>query len=345
VGREEKEKKEEVEAKKKADDGDYSLSYRDSSSRYRGVHWETRANKWTAKRMVQRKNVHIGFFAIEEDAARAYQDYIKHGTLLARKVLCSAFRGVSWNRENKAWRAQLRKNGKNTFLGNFQTQQEAALAYNAAVTRLGCPASWLNDVSHAVSAGGSDQNNTEADAAAVKDTDAAAGKDAVLAAVHAKAPCRQSIGVRASRASTAPTAAAIAAVGGPSAQHLTPYELQHEAKIARNKVRTSALEVARLAQKARLPPEHPHSLPPTPPPVPAAAGTSTSKSADADAFNIEAAEGKDGEARNMMSAMDSGAATLEEAAMEARIEALEAKAALAEARAVLAEKRYFLCAR
>jgi hypothetical protein len=95
--------------------------------------------------------------------------------------------------------------------------------------------------------------------------------------------------------------------------------------------------------------------------MPDAARTSSSKSAHADAFKIGATDGEDSGEGAMTPAARPGAAALEEAAMEARIEALEAKgqaaiavataqasvklaeadakAALVEARAALAEKR------
>jgi hypothetical protein len=321
---------------------------RDLSSRFKGVSRDKRSNKWKAQSQGrdQGKKVHIGSYDNEEDAARAYQDYVEHGTLPARKVPTSAFRGVSWQKSQKAWRAEIRKSGQYAHLGCFQTQQEAALAYNAAVTRLGCPASWLNDVPNAKSADG-DKNN---------DKDAPPGKKAAVT-VYAKPPRRR----LPTRASNAPPPAA---VEGRAAQHLTPYELQGEANITHNKARMVAPGVAMLARKAGLPPEHSPSPPPRPHTAPAAAMTSTSESAHADAFNIGAPSGEDSGEEVLTPAASPGVAALEEAAIEARIEALkakgqaaiaqasvtaavasvklaeaDAKAALAEARAALAERR------
>jgi len=94
------------------------------SSRFKGVTWDRRKNKWTARGKAQRKDVHIGYYDKEEDAARAHRDYVEHGTLPARKVVTSAFRGVSWRKSGKVWRAEFRKSGQHTHLGMFQTQQE-----------------------------------------------------------------------------------------------------------------------------------------------------------------------------------------------------------------------------
>jgi len=328
---EEEEKEEEVEV--------IGQGHRDLSSRLKGVSWDKRNNKWVASGRDQGKKVHIGYYDNEEDAARACQDYVEHGTLPARKAPTSAFRGVSWQKSKKSWRTEIKERGQSTHLGYFQTQQEAALAYNAAVTRLGYPASWLNDISHTRSADGDEHN----------DKDVPAGKKAVVT-VYAKPPRRRPP----ADTSNAPPPVA---VEGRAAQHLTPYELQGKANLTHNIARMVAPGAAGLAQNAGLPPEHSPSPRPRPHPMPAAAMTSTSESAHAEAFNIGAPSGEDSREEALTPAASPGVATLEEAAMEARIEALEAKgqaaiaqasvkfveadakAALAEARAALAEKR------
>lgn len=42
------------------------------SSRFKGVSYRPAQNKWTAQIMFQRKLIYLGFYANEEDAARAY---------------------------------------------------------------------------------------------------------------------------------------------------------------------------------------------------------------------------------------------------------------------------------
>lgn len=42
------------------------------SSRFKGVCWDKSRGKWKARIMLNYKNVHIGRFLVEEDAARAH---------------------------------------------------------------------------------------------------------------------------------------------------------------------------------------------------------------------------------------------------------------------------------
>lgn len=41
-------------------------------------------------------------------------------------------KGVYWHRQNRKWIANIRRNGKQTYLGSFATRDEAAAAYAAA---------------------------------------------------------------------------------------------------------------------------------------------------------------------------------------------------------------------
>ncbi|KXZ44968.1 hypothetical protein GPECTOR_60g746 [Gonium pectorale] len=47
----------------------------------------------------------------------------------------SSYRGVSWNKNRSKWETQLRELGKNLYFGRFDTQLEAALAYDAAARK------------------------------------------------------------------------------------------------------------------------------------------------------------------------------------------------------------------
>ncbi len=49
----------------------------DNKSGYKGVHWNTQANKWCAKINVYKKQVHLGFFDDRELAHAAYSEATK----------------------------------------------------------------------------------------------------------------------------------------------------------------------------------------------------------------------------------------------------------------------------
>ena len=48
----------------------------------------------------------------------------------------SGFKGVSWNKKDKRWRACISKDKKHFCVGSFSTPQEAAKAYDKAATKM-----------------------------------------------------------------------------------------------------------------------------------------------------------------------------------------------------------------
>lgn len=51
------------------------LSRRGSSSRYRGVSWDTRSSRWEARGKLNYKSHRLGYFKTEEEAARAVAEW------------------------------------------------------------------------------------------------------------------------------------------------------------------------------------------------------------------------------------------------------------------------------
>lgn len=47
----------------------------------------------------------------------------------------SQFKGVSWNKEAGKWQAQIRSDGKDTHLGRYSEEEDAARAYDEAAKR------------------------------------------------------------------------------------------------------------------------------------------------------------------------------------------------------------------
>jgi hypothetical protein len=58
----------------------------------------------------------------------------------------SGYKGVSWCKQTKKWRAQIAKNSKDLHLGRFKTKEEAARAYNDAALEHFGEFAYLNPV-------------------------------------------------------------------------------------------------------------------------------------------------------------------------------------------------------
>ena len=100
------------------DGGDGDVSSREVKSQHRGVSWNKAVKKWQARKSVQGKQVYLGLYADEEDAARALVEYVERGIVdpPGRGGVTSEHRGVSWNVASKKWVAQKRVHGKNCLL-------------------------------------------------------------------------------------------------------------------------------------------------------------------------------------------------------------------------------------
>ena len=57
----------------------------------------------------------------------------------------SKYKGVSWFKQLGKWRADIRKEGKLTYLGSFNNEEDAAIAYNDAAERVHGEFAYLNN--------------------------------------------------------------------------------------------------------------------------------------------------------------------------------------------------------
>ena len=125
-------------------------------SRYVGVCWDKRAQKWKAAIGVRGVSQHLGLFHDEADGARAYDAAVAAQNLryprnfpgntgaeqavkarTNRSAISdkgkSRFVGVSWNKREKKWRVGVSVKGKNKHLGLYDDETAAARAFDAYV--------------------------------------------------------------------------------------------------------------------------------------------------------------------------------------------------------------------
>ena len=101
------------------------------ASRFKGVSWHKFNNKWQARS----KEKYLGHHATEEEAARAVDDYVEHGTVPECRTETSRFKGVSWHKFNNKWQGS----SKGKYLGHYATEEEAARAVDDYVEHCTVP--------------------------------------------------------------------------------------------------------------------------------------------------------------------------------------------------------------
>lgn len=115
------------------------------TSKYKGVHHRKDSGKWVAY-IGARPKTHLGTFGTEEAAAAAYADAsdelygefachentgvdYENVRCIAHPHKTSRYVGVDWDKRKSKWRAQIRVDGRNQFIGYFLDEDKASNEY------------------------------------------------------------------------------------------------------------------------------------------------------------------------------------------------------------------------
>lgn len=119
---------------------------RRGTSDFKGVSHDKQTGRWVAQITIDGRNKKLGRFDTEAQAALAYNiaareawgEFSRLNEVSTSVALpiglrgSSQYRGVSWDARRGRWIAQIAPRGQHRLLGRFATEEEAALAYNAA---------------------------------------------------------------------------------------------------------------------------------------------------------------------------------------------------------------------
>ncbi len=127
------------------------------SSEFSGVGWHARIGKWRAYVWRGGKMHYIASCDVEEDAGRAVDDWLlEHGEdrvnfdaennrIVQQSTDASIYRGVTWHKGRGKWVAKIYVSTTTEYLGLFDTQKEAAEAYDERAWKLGKPTNFTFD--------------------------------------------------------------------------------------------------------------------------------------------------------------------------------------------------------
>lgn len=100
------------------------------TSSFVGVSWRDDCKKWTSRVEVKGKSVYLGSFDNEIDASNAYQEALKNIDNpkyfeSIKQMFAPKNKYVYYNKARGKWRADIRINKKQKFIGHFNTEIEA----------------------------------------------------------------------------------------------------------------------------------------------------------------------------------------------------------------------------
>ena len=109
------------------------------SSRFTGVSWHKRAEKYRSSIQYEGELIFLGFYDNELEASKSYQkalSEINNGVFNPdgyKPSFTSKHKGVYFNKQSNKWMSRVRVNGKQKYLGIFKTELEAHHAYQKAL--------------------------------------------------------------------------------------------------------------------------------------------------------------------------------------------------------------------
>lgn len=110
-----------------------SKDKKNKTSKYTGVHWSNKFNKWVANIRVNGRRKSLGYFDSEEEASIVYvktlNDYIELNITPSYRKKTSNYIGVSWVKRRNRWCATIQMNGIKKQIGYFLHEEDAHNAY------------------------------------------------------------------------------------------------------------------------------------------------------------------------------------------------------------------------
>jgi group I intron endonuclease len=137
-------------------------------SKYVGIYFDGKTNRWISDVKVDKKRKHIGTFLTEISAAKAYNDYvISNGILnVAPNIITEEeliedskaceniklrlgipkYKGVCYDKKSDLWHTRITVDNQRISLGYYATEDDAAFVYNVAAINEFSDKAILNDI-------------------------------------------------------------------------------------------------------------------------------------------------------------------------------------------------------